>query len=109
MSYGHSTQFIISQNGNPIETATWDSALNRWQGPTLFIFLQTVVGGKRWILRNATSGTTAAFSDTIFTDGETNNSPADVTYENGYSVSEPSAGAQGDPHIKPLFGQKYTI
>ena len=111
MSYGHSTQFTVKLNGNTEDTITWNQTNNRWEGSSLFLLLTIVSGGKRWQIQEfngALNGPIVAVGNT-FTNGETNNSPADSTYTNGYSVTEPSAGAQGDPHIDPLFGNKYTI
>lgn len=111
MSYGHSTQFTVKKNGSTEDTITWNQTNNRWEGSSLFLLLTIVSDGKRWQIQEfdgALNGSIVAVGNT-FTNGETNNSPADSTYNNGYSVTEVSAGAQGDPHIDPLFGNKYTI
>ena len=111
MSYGHSTQFIINLNGSELETVTWNSTNNRWEGSVRYITLGLVSSGKRWQIRQFSNGAAVAFGGTFSggANSELSNSPADSTYGNGYSVTEASAGAQGDPHIEPLFGQEYTI
>jgi len=111
MSYGHSTQLIVKKNGNTQDTITWHQTNNRWQGSSHFLLLTIVSGGKRWQIQELSgqlNGPIVAVGN-IFTNGEANNSPVNSTYTNGWSVTEPSAGAQGDPHIKPLFGKDYTI
>lgn len=111
MSYGHSNTFRVNKNGSVVDTITWNQTNNRWQGSSHFLLLTIVSGGKRWQIQELNgqlNGPIQAVGDT-FTNGETNNSPANSTYTNGWSVSETSGGAQGDPHITPLFGHKYTI
>ena len=112
MSYGHPTQLTVKKNGITQDTITWHQVNNRWQGSSHFLLLTIVPSGKRWqiqrILTSGLNGPLEAVGNT-FTNGETNNSPTSSTYNNEYAVTEPDVGAQGDPHINPLFGGKYTI
>ena len=131
MSYGHPTQLIVKKNGNTEDTITWHQTNNRWQGSSHFLLLTIVASGKRWQIQEfyqfsnggTLNGPIVAVGDT-FTNGEANNSPVDSSYSNNWTVSEPTTtstttsepagtnpppGGQGDPHIQPFFGKKYTI
>ena len=105
-----------------------------WEG-TSFVL---VTRNNQWVIADVNNGNDVAFGDT-FTSGSASaheNNPINENFSavNGsdsYSIvaegdtcptsnsndssssdsnnSNSSAGAQGDPHISPLFGKKYTI
>ena len=110
VSYGHPTKFIINLNGSEVETVTWNSTNNRWEGSTRYISLQVVASGKRWQIRQITNGAAQAFGN-IFSgsgDSELSNSPVDSTYSNGYSVADDNSDYY-DPEMFMFTGDTINI
>ena len=113
MSYGHTTILDIS-NGVNSDTLTWQNdGTYRWLGSTYYLKLATPNGTPqmtRWEIKLITNNTIIQFSDSFeYTQvGTSSNSPTQQNFY-AWTVSEGTAGAQGDPHIKPLFGKDYTI
>ena len=110
MSYGHSTT-LSATNGVISDTLTWNSSNNRWEGSSVYLTEEYLNPSlRRWKIRENGGGETYSSSNETFSpDALDENDPADSTWTNSWVVSEPSGGAQGDPHITPLFGNKYTI
>lgn len=112
MSYGHPTTLNIS-NGAISDTLTWkNDGTYRWLGSTYYLKLATPNGTPqmtRWEIKLISDNTIIQFSDSFeYTQvGAPSNSPTQKNFDN-WTVSA-TAGAQGDPHIKPLFGEPYTI
>ena len=91
----------IGQTAN--HTLTWDSTNNRWANWERYLGHN----GTRWEIRYTFNGANFLNSYTENTSSSTD--PTSLDWTNNWTVSSPDAGAQGDPHIKPLFGGKYTI
>ena len=111
MSYGHPTTLFVT-NGVNSDTLTWDNATSRWQGTVLYIIrVSTSKFMSQWVIRGATTLYSSSVQFSTQWTSNTYNSPtsSSLTWSNNWTVSEPSAGAQGDPHIKPFFGKDYTI
>lgn len=107
MSYGHPTSFNITLDGNFYETITWNASNNRWEGSVLYI-RGTSGNPLKWQLRRVDNNNILRTTDG--TDASNPDSPADSDFSPNWAVEDvPSAGASGDPHITPLFDDKYTI
>ena len=104
MAYPHHNQFKIEQDGGSIsEVVTYNSSSDRWEGSS--VRLRATTGSPTtWHIQNL-SGT----SLTSVANSSRTVSPHTLSWDNGFSVSLVSSSAQGDPHISPLFGKKYTI
>lgn len=114
MSYGHSTTFRVNKNGDAVDTIAWNQSNNRWEGTTYYLYRQGLSATlARWAIRLISNTNAVAYGDATFhPDNTSENNPADETYDSltdTWTISEISGGAQGDPHIKPLFGKNYTI
>ena len=117
MSYGFSNTFRLNKNGDIIENLSWNSSNSRWEGTDYYLYLQGLTPTlARWMIRALPNGVSVAYGQQNFNpDDISQNNPEDSTYgasdltNDIWTVTEISTGAQGDPHINPLFGKKYTI
>ena len=114
MSYGFSNTFRLNKNGNAIDTLSWNSSNSRWEGTDYYLYRQGLTPTlARWTIRTLPNGGAVAYGETNFhPDNTSQNNPEDSTYDSlsdTWTVTEINAGAQGDPHIDPIFGNKYTI
>jgi len=113
MSYGHPTILDISR-GTDSDTLTWQNdGTYRWLGSTYYLKLDPPSGSPqmtKWRIKRISDNLTIQESDSFeYTQvGASSNSPTQQNFY-AWTVSEGTAGAQGDPHIKPLFGKGYTI
>ncbi len=99
---------IIITNGTITETLTKTHA-SYWGGSSHYISKKAVspTEFKLAINKSGSPIVVAAIGNTLFT--TTIPDPTQESWSNGWTVTEPSAGAQGDPHVKPFFGKGYTI
>mgnify|MGYP006983835612 CR=1 FL=1 len=98
---GHSTLII---NGSI--SVNWSDANNRFQSSDGNTTLSH--NGTTWVGdAEGTSSTSTLNGSNVkyYVDPVS----SDIDWTNSLSVSLPSSSAQGDPHINPLFGDKYTI
>ena len=98
---GHSTLII-----NNSITTTWDSANQQFSSSGGSTTLSH--NGTTWVINNnGTSSTSTLNSSNV--GSHVDPASSDIVWQNESSVTIPSAGAQGDPHINPILGDPYTI
>jgi len=99
---------IIITKGEITDTLTKSHA-SYWGGTNYYIAKKAVSATefKLSINKKGTPIVVESLGSTQFTSVIPD--PTEESWSNGWTVSEPSAGAQGDPHIKPFFGKDYTI
>ena len=98
---GHSSLII---NGST--SVTWDSTNKRFSSSGGSTTLSH--NGTTWVINdNGTTSNASLNSSNI--GSHVDPASSDLNWQNGFSVSTPSVGAQGDPHINPILGKRYTI
>ena len=108
-NYGHPTTLSVT-NGVLSDTLTWHAGNARWEGSSLYMHEHYLNPNTRaWRIKNESTNAVLSETPTFAYSQIASNSPTSLTWSNSWVVSEASAGAQGDPHIKPLFGKDYTI
>ena len=133
VNYGHPSILNIYQDGSFVETLVaeeseiwpdsyvWKSCpLNDTVSPPVDYMLRWgVIGGMfdyGWLIE-INDGADATATDTHDWNEQHDYSPIDSAYSLNFSVSEGTStdqqnrpcGAVGDPHITPIFGDKYSI
>ena len=105
-NFGHNTLTI--NKGATVETLTW-SGSDRWDGESHYITKRAVSATEfKWSIITKTSPiNVASLASTEFITEAPD--PTNESWTNDWTVTEPNTGAQGDPHINPLFGKNYTI
>jgi|TARA_Y100000289_G_scaffold62654_1_gene72169 hypothetical protein len=101
--------YLTISNGVISKTLPWYSTSNSWYDGDYILFKQDINSYQsRWhIYDYAQEGVISVSTTTFYKYSPVD--PLNFSYTNSWTVSEASAGAQGDPHIKPLFGKDYTI
>jgi len=98
---GHSSLII-----NNSTSVTWSDANNRFQSSDGNTTLSH--NGTTWVGNVEGTSSTSTLNSSNVGD-HVDPVSSDIDWTNNLSVSLPSSGAQGDPHINPLFGNRYTI
>ena len=104
--FGH--DYLRVSNGFVSEVLPWNSNGNNWRNSKDLLYRVNLTYYLfRWQIYDYEQGGVVSVSTTSFY-GSNTPDPTSLTFNNSWVVSETSGGAQGDPHITPLFGNKYT-
>lgn len=98
---GHSALII-----NNSISVTWSSSNSRFQSSDSSTTLSH--NGTTWVINNNGTSSTASLNSSNV-GSYVDPASSDIVWQNNSSVTTPSAGAQGDPHINPILGNPYTI
>lgn len=98
---GHSALII-----NNSISVTWNSSNSRFQSFDSSTTLSH--NGTTWVINNNGTSSTASLNSSNI-GSYVDPASSDIVWQNNSSVTTPSAGAQGDPHINPILGNPYTI
>lgn len=98
---GHSTLIV---NNNKI--VNWVSSNNRFESADGNVLL--FHNASTWVINDNGTQSTASY-DSSDVESYVDPSSVDLVWQNSASVETPSTYAEGDPHIKPIFGKPYTI
>lgn len=101
--------YLTISNGVISKTLPWYGDRQSWYDGDYELYRRNVTYySTRWQIYDYAQDLVISVSKTTFY-RFTPQDPVGFSYTNSWTVSEASAGAQGDPHIKPLFGKDYTI
>ena len=100
--------YLRVSNGVASEVLPWNSNGNNWRNTKYLLYRVNLTSYfYRWQIYDYEQGSVVSATSSFY--GSNTPDPTTLTFNNSWVVSEASAGAQGDPHINPLFGNKYTI
>lgn len=101
--------YLIISNGVISATLSWQSNNESWYDGDYTLYRRNVTfNDARWQIYDHAQQLVISVSTTTFP-RLLPQDPVNFSYSNSWTVSIPDAGAQGDPHINPLFGKNYTI
>lgn len=113
--FGHTVLQVSDPGLNNIDELTWNNTQKRWEG-TVFDIVITVGPDNYTAVINDAGSTNARATGEYASSISINNATdilyvtfRDLTVSQDTWLVEEITGAEGDPHIKPLFGKDYTI